>query len=145
VSPVRHTHAGFIENTRSKSVLFTAIDQLQQNFPKLKYFPSYEIVMDELRDYRFFADDLVHPNHLAKNRVWDYFKETFFSETTKSILVEITKLQQAVGHRAFFPESKEHYHFLKKTLQKVSDFQVKHPYINLQKERAALELHLSRF
>ena len=90
VSPVRHLKDGFIENNRSKSKLILAVHQIIRNqSKKCFYFPSYEILMDELRDYRFYSSDWIHPNKEAVNYIWDKFADTFFDQPTKEVLMEV--------------------------------------------------------
>lgn len=97
VSPVRHTKDGLIENNRSKSRLFELIANLEEKFP-LVYFPSYEIVVDELRDYRFFKADLVHPNEMAIDYVWEGIKDTFFESNTLQLTEEVERLRKWDKH-----------------------------------------------
>lgn len=134
VSPVRHLKDGTHENQLSKSVLLLAIDKLCSECDKIDYFPSYEIVMDELRDYRFYAEDMLHVNDIAVKYIWEKFKDTYFSQETNSIIDEWSKLALAIGHRPFNPQSGEYKHFLKQTLLKVEGFQRKYPYIYCEKE-----------
>ena len=129
VSPVRHLKDGFIENTQSKSHLIAAIHTLV-NEQDVSYFPSYEIMMDELRDYRFYAEDMIHPNKTAINYIWRKFIDTWFSEETKSIMKEIDEIQKGLLHRPFHEDSKLHQQFLLKLEQKKSSLQEKLPFIN---------------
>lgn len=99
VSPIRHKKDGFHENQLSKSTLLLAINELCKLYPNnCEYFPSYEIVMDELRDYRFYADDMMHPSATAINYIWKRFQETYFSEHTKQICSEFEKKQKQSQH-----------------------------------------------
>ena len=129
VSPVRHLKDGFIENTQSKSHLIAAIHTLV-NEQGVSYFPSYEIMMDELRDYRFYAEDMIHPNKTAINYIWRKFIDTWFSEETKSIMKEIDEIQKGLLHRPFHEDSKLHQQFLLKLEQKKSSLQERLPFIN---------------
>ena len=129
VSPVRHLKDGFIENTQSKSHLIAAIHTLV-NEQDVSYFPSYEIMMDELRDYRFYAEDMIHPNKTAINYIWRKFIDTWFSEETKSIMKEIDEIQKGLLHRPFHEDSKLHQQFLLKLEQKKSSLQERLPFIN---------------
>src|SRR5690606_41752639 len=91
VSPVRHLKDGFIENTQSKAHLITAIHKLLNQKPssanrQSHYFPSYELMMDELRDYRFYAEDMIHPNQTAINYIWEKFKMVWISEKTSNVM-----------------------------------------------------------
>lgn len=113
VSPVRHIKDGIIENNISKSHLFSLINQLEG-----EYFPSYEIVNDELRDYRFFKEDLVHPNELAINYVWDKFKVAFMDISTNLLMDEVYQVRKMQNHNVLYPESIESLKFNDKLLRK---------------------------
>ncbi len=119
VSPVRHLKDGFIENQRSKAVLLLAIDNLVTQYENCHYFPSYEIIMDDLRDYRFYTKDMLHPNAVAIDYIKEKFANSFFSSECKSIVAKIKDIQKAVEHKAFQPDAVAHQHFLKKTLEKI--------------------------
>ncbi|WP_047544953.1 GSCFA domain-containing protein [Psychroserpens sp. Hel_I_66] len=124
VSPVRHIKDGFVENMQSKSHLITAIHNVISDCSLSKaeaYFPSYEIMMDELRDYRFYNEDMLHPNNTAVNYIWDRFAEVWISEETKETMHTIEEIQKGMAHRSFNPNSEAHSSFLlhlndKKTL-----------------------------
>ena len=98
VSPVRHVKDGLISNNQSKSQLFVLIEKLKNDFPVL-YFPSYEIVIDGLRDYRFYKKDLIHPNEQAIDFVWSHFVKTYFSQENETLLNRIFKLRTAENHQ----------------------------------------------
>ena len=129
VSPIRHLKDGFIENTQSKSHLIAAIHTLV-NKQNVSYFPSYEIMMDELRDYRFYAEDMIHPNKTAINYIWGKFIDTWFSEETKSTMKEIDEIQKGILHRPFREDSEQHQQFLLKLEHKKSSLQERLPFIN---------------
>ena len=129
VSPVRHLKDGFIENTQSKSHLITAIHTVL-NEQNVSYFRSYEIMMDELRDYRFYAEDMIHPNKTAINYIWEKFAATWFSEETNSTMKEIDVIQKGILHRPFHENSEQHQQFLLKLAQKKSSLQERLPFIN---------------
>ena len=112
VSPVRHLKDGFVENTQSKAHLITAIHNIL-NEDNVSYFPSYEIMMDELRDYRFYAEDMVHPNKTAINYIWEKFVATWFSEEATLTMKEVEIIQKGISHRPFNPNSIQHQQFLK--------------------------------
>ena len=113
VSPVRHSKDGLIENNRSKARLI----QLCESFEH--YFPSYELVIDVLRDHRFFEKDLVHPNSQAIDFIWEHAKEFFFSEETGKLAMEVEKVNQMRGHRSIHPDSKASKEFTQKTVDKM--------------------------
>jgi len=98
VSPVRHVKDGLIKNNQSKSRLFLLLDKLKENFP-VAYFPAYEILIDALRDYRFYKKDLVHPNEQAIDVVWSHFIRTYYSDANTELLKRITKLKAAENHQ----------------------------------------------
>ena len=130
VSPVRHIKDGFIENQQSKAHLITALHQVIKSHENSFYFPSYEIMMDELRDYRFYKEDMIHPNKTAINYIWGKFMDTWFSEETKSTMKEIDEIQKGVLHRPFHEDSEPHQQFLLKLEQKKSSLQERLPFIN---------------
>lgn len=143
VSPIRHWSDGAHENQLSKSVLLLSIDKLQQLLDAIFYFPSYELLLDDLRDYRFYGEDMVHPNSLALKYIWEKFCATFFETYTIQIMTEWKKIAQAVEHKPFNKQSEEYQHFLKQTLLKLDAFQGKYPYIDCSKEYTLLKSKLS--
>lgn len=119
VSPIRHTREGLANNHLSKSLLRLLCHEMEQNIPQIHYFPAFEIMMDDLRDYRFYKSDLIHPNELAETYIWKCFTETFCSEETRSLNSEWEKLQRSLAHRPFNPGSTEHRDFLQKLLNRL--------------------------
>ncbi len=119
VSPVRHLKDGFVENSQSKAHLISAIHQLTDKKKRLYYFPSYEIMIDDLREYRFYNTDMIHPNETAINYIWEQFKQVWISENTSSIMKEIDTIQKGLAHKPFNPTSEQHQLFLKKLNQKI--------------------------
>jgi len=105
VSPVRHVKDGLVENNRSKSRLIELTHQLVESFDDVYYFPSYEILVDELRDYRFFANDLVHPNQQAIDYIWEYFKSKTMDVELNDLVKKVEKLKKSFLHRSLHPES----------------------------------------
>ncbi len=134
VSPVRHLKDGFVENQRSKAHLITAIHVLI-NSPSLKggreesYFPSYEIQMDELRDYRFYEADMVHPNKVAIDYIWEKFKDVWISPETYPILEKVDAIQKGLLHRPFNSDSEKHQLFLKSLGEKITYLQQGYPHM----------------
>ena len=112
VSPVRHLKDGFVENQLSKSHLLSAIHQVVEPRKQLYYFPSYEIMMDELRDYRFYAEDMIHPNTTAINYIWDKFEEVWLDDAVKPTMQEVDTLQKGMLHKPFAPNSQAHLQFI---------------------------------
>ena len=130
VSPVRHLKDGFTQNQQSKSHLITAIHQIIEPREKIHYFPSYEIMMDELREYRFYAEDMIHPNSTAINYIWERFYETWFSEDSKEIMKEVATIQNGLNHRPFNPNSELHLQFLANLQLKINSIGESYPFIH---------------
>ncbi|WP_299225063.1 GSCFA domain-containing protein [uncultured Psychroserpens sp.] len=129
VSPIRHVKDGFVENTLSKSHLITAIHQVVDSRHQLYYFPSYEIMMDELRDYRFYDEDMLHPNQTAINYIWNAFKKVWISSEAQLTMTEIDAIQKGLLHRPFNPNSEAHQAFLQKLTKKQVEIQSIHKHI----------------
>ncbi|MCK5781148.1 MAG: GSCFA domain-containing protein [Flavobacteriales bacterium] len=128
VSPVRHWADGAHNNNLSKSTLHLAVSQfLKEN--EHQYFPSYELVIDELRDYRFYGRDLVHPSDIATDYVWDKLLRNWISDNTQKDILEIEKVNSAAAHRPFNVESDAHQKFLNKILCNLDSLKIKHPYL----------------
>jgi lysophospholipase L1-like esterase len=126
VSPVRHSKDGLIENNRSKARLFELISALEQHF-STNYFPSYEIVIDELRDYRFFTKDLVHPNFLAIDFLWEIVKKSFFEPKTLELCEKGEKLRLLDQHKILHTNEKISENFLVEKQNKISRFLLENP------------------
>lgn len=137
ISPVRHLREGFIENNRSKATLIHAVHNLV-NESSILYFPAYELIIDDLRDYRFFAEDMAHPNYTATNYVWQKFIATSIDERSQEIMKEIAVINSAINHKPFNPLSEQHRKFKQAHLQKISALIQKHHYLNFDKEIAFL-------
>lgn len=127
VSPVRHIKDGFVENQRSKAHLLTAIHNT--SFNSHHYFPSYEILMDELRDYRFYAEDMLHPNATAIAYIWQRFKETWISEAAYPIMEAVNSIQKGLSHRPFYFTSENHLKFKAKLQEKITNLISQYPQI----------------
>ena len=123
VSPVRHTKDGMIENNVSKARLLDALYQLSLQDNHVEYFPSYELVLDDLRDYRFFKEDLIHPSKQAVDYIWERFSETYFEQSTQTIIQKINKVISAINHRPFNEESDNHQQFLVKTIALMNELE----------------------
>jgi hypothetical protein len=128
VSPIRHLKDGFVENTQSKSNLISAIHTILVD-TNVSYFPSYEIMMDELRDYRFYAEDMIHPNKTAINYIWEKFVDTRFSEESLPTMKEIEAIQKGILHRPFHEKSEQHQHFLEKIVKRKEKIKSQFPFI----------------
>jgi hypothetical protein len=141
ISPVRHLREGVIENNRSKAVLIQAVHQLVEKFENLYYFPAYELVIDDLRDYRFYAEDLVHPNYQATQYVWQKFTEACMSEETRGLMKEIAEINLAYQHKPFNALTSHHHKFLASYYTKTKSLQSKHPYLDFMQELAYFEIN----
>lgn len=128
VSPIRYAKYGFHGSALSKAVLLLAADRLASTYPDVvEYFPAYEIVNDELRDYRFYAEDMLHPSQQAVAYIWERFAEAFFSEDTRRFLEEWRPIKEALAHRPFRPDSDEYKEFLAATMRKAELLARKYP------------------
>jgi len=134
ISPVRHIRDGVIENNRSKARLIEAVHHMTNKFPGLYYFPAYELVIDVLRDYRFYDIDMVHPNYPATEFVMEKFNESFIDEQSQQLMEEIKKIVIARKHKAFQPDTNAHKTFLKTHLEKTKELQAKFSFLNLKEE-----------
>ena len=134
ISPVRHIRDGVIENNRSKARLIEAVHHLVNKFPGLYYFPAYELVIDVLRDYRFYDIDMVHPNYPATEFVMEKFKEGFIDEQSQELMEEIKKIVIARKHKPFQPQTNAHKTFLKSHLEKTKELQSKYSFLDLNDE-----------
>ncbi|MEI6595027.1 MAG: GSCFA domain-containing protein [Bacteroidota bacterium] len=135
VSPVRYFRDGLVENNHSKAILIQAVHELIREHKNLYFFPAYEIVMDELRDYRFFENDLVHPNDLAVGYVWERFCETMLDDETKNFVKSIDEILSAKNHRPFNPNTQKHLEFLNTYLTKTELLNKAFPFLNLEAEK----------
>ncbi len=132
VSPVRHLKDGFVENNRSKAHLISAIHSLVDG-KAVKYFPSYELVMDELRDYRYYARDMVHPNELAVDYVWERFKEVWIDVHSLPIMEAVAQVQKGLEHRPIHPGSENHKEFIQNLELKIADLKSDYPHMDFEK------------
>ncbi len=131
VSPVRHLKDGFIENQQSKAHLISAIHEVVEPKKQLFYFPSYEIMMDELRDYRFYAEDMIHPNQTAIDYIWEKFSENWISDSAKEVMNKVDSIQKRRSHKPFNPNSEKHKEFLIKLENDITALQTELPQLNL--------------
>ncbi|MCY1721150.1 GSCFA domain-containing protein [Prolixibacteraceae bacterium Z1-6] len=147
VSPIRHWKDGAIENQRSKATLLLAVEELVQLFAndKCAYFPSYEIVMDELRDYRFYAEDMLHLTDVAVNHIWEIFEESLIDRESKRVAKEIKKIVLAINHKPFNKRSAEYLNFLQKTAKMIAELEEKSLHFNLKLEKDYLNVQLKEF
>ncbi len=142
VSPIRHWKDGPVENQLSKSTLLLATSQLVGQFDQVEYFPSYEIVMDELRDYRFYASDMTHLNETALSHIWGKFAGGYFSDKTRSVVKKVEKVARGLEHRPYNPETQEHKTFLRGLLSQIQELLTTHQIDELRRDHEMLEEQL---
>ncbi|MBA4409604.1 MAG: GSCFA domain-containing protein [Bacteroidota bacterium] len=147
VSPIRHWKDGATENQLSKATLLLAIDQLIRGFGDqvCGYFPSYEIVMDELRDYRFYAEDMLHLSPVATDYIFERFRKVMISAESKEISKKILKLKKSVDHRPVNPKTLEYKEFIQANLLDINRLNDRFPFLDFSAERDHFELELARF
>jgi len=134
VSPVRHIRDGVVDNNRSKARLIEVVHQLVNKYDNLNYFPAYELIIDVLRDYRFFDTDLVHPNYMATEFVLEKFAASFIDEPTQKLMQEIKSLVTARKHKAFQPDTTAHQQFLRTYFEKAKMLKEKYSFLDLDEE-----------
>jgi hypothetical protein len=139
VSPVRHWKDGAHGNQLSKSVLLLAIDELESRFTNVSYFPSYELVMDELRDYRFYDEDMLHPSDTAVKFIWEKLNEVYFTDDTKRYVKEVEKIMKARNHRPFNPSGDNYKTLARNMLKKVGDLKKRFPGVELNEYESFFE------
>ncbi len=137
VSPIRYRKYGYHGSQLSKATLLLAVDKVQSSAPaplackarmfNVNYFPAYEIVNDELRDYRFYAEDMLHPSAQAVEYIWQRFSEVYLSDEAKAFIKEWQPLKAALHHKPFNPDSEEYRLFMDKTMLKITELQKKYP------------------
>lgn len=138
VSPVRHIRDGLVENQRSKAALLLAIDELSDRFPFVHYFPAYELLLDDLRDYRFYAADLIHPNEQAIDYIWDLFVQAFLDGPARDLLPAVAAVVRAAEHRPFRPDTEAFRQFVQQQLEKIKSFEQKFGFLNFEREKSLL-------
>jgi hypothetical protein len=134
ISPVRHIRDGVVDNNRSKARLIEVVHYMVNKYRAMHYFPAYELVIDVLRDYRFYDIDMVHPNYLATAFVLDKFGECCLDDESQQLMQEIKKITVARRHKAFQPATKAHHQFLSSNFEKTKKLQEKYPFLNLKEE-----------
>lgn len=134
VSPVRHWKDGAHGNQISKSILHLAVDAICEQHNNCSYFPSYELVLDDLRDYRFFADDLLHPNEQAVQYIWEKFSTAYFSNYTLNQINQIQKIKRAAAHRPLKPDTDEYRKFAESQLKKIEAMLAEYPNLGFDQE-----------
>ena len=135
VSPVRHLKDGLHGNQLSKATLLLAVDELCRRMPeRCVYFPAYEVLMDELRDYRFYAEDMAHPSKQAVDYVWERFVEHCTDEAAHAFMSEWSKVCRALEHRPFKPDSEQYRAFVRQNMLNIAELKEKYPYLEVQNE-----------
>ncbi|HRO41971.1 MAG TPA: GSCFA domain-containing protein [Flavipsychrobacter sp.] len=134
ISPVRHIREGVVDNNRSKARLIEAVHTLTEQYAQVHYFPAYEIVIDILRDYRFYDIDFVHPNYLATNFVWEKFTEACVDADAKKLLAQVQEIAIARAHRPRFPNTVAHKSFKESYKEKVFELMRQHPFLDFTDE-----------
>lgn len=145
VSPIRHLSDGAHDNQVSKATLLLAIEKLRRLFPcNTFYFPAYEIVLDELRDYRFFSEDMTHPSAVAVEYIWERFSDCFFNSATKELNREIENILKGISHRPFNPESAKYKEFIAATLNNINLLKERYSHIDFENETRQCNTLLNR-
>ena len=142
VSPIRHIKDGMIHNQRSKAALLLLAADLEAQLEYVHYFPAYELVMDDLRDYRFYDADMLHPTEVAIEYIWSYFQETLMAAPTRELLTHIEGITRASKHRPFHPQTEAHQAFIRQQLAKIEEIQLKHPALDFSREKQQFTKHL---
>jgi hypothetical protein len=145
VSPVRHIRDGVVANNRSKARLLEAVHQLCENDVSTYYFPAYELVIDVLRDYRFYDIDFVHPNYMATQFVWEQFMTACIAPDTQSLMEKVAALTIAQKHRSRFPQTNAHQNFLRECLKKIEQLKTTAPFLDFGKEEKYFESELLKY
>ena len=145
VSPIRHLRDGAHDNQKSKATLLLAIDRITEALPQnTAYFPSYEIMMDELRDYRFYADDMLHPSTKAIEYIWERFDKCYFNEATRLLNTRTAEIARGLAHRPFDPSATAYKQFITQLQQKIEAIEKEHPYIDFENEKRQCNTLLNR-
>lgn len=139
ISPVRHLRDGIVENSRSKARLIEAVHHLVNKFDRLHYFPAYELLIDVLRDYRFYDIDLAHPNYLGTEFVLDKFRESYIDPADHDLMDQVQQILTARKHKAFQPQTQAHRNFLQQFANKTKLLMENYPFLNLSEELAYFE------
>lgn len=139
VSPVRYIKNDFAENSYSKACLRVLAHDLCRKYSWISYFPAYEILMDDLRDYRFYASDRVHPSEEAVAYIWDCFSDTYFSRETRELNRQVEAVQSAAQHRPAFPQTEVYRNFCRQSMEKIGELTAQHPSLDFSEERMYFE------
>lgn len=143
ISPVRHTKEGIVENSLSKAKLISSLHETRALYENVEYFPAYEWIMDDLRDYRFYKDDLVHPNEMAIQYIWKKFSETYFNAATLNKMEITQKIERNMSHRPQNPKTIAYKEFLYKTLKQIESVESQFPKNSFHSEKVKLQTMMS--
>lgn len=132
VSPIRYAKYGYHGSQLSKATLLLAADRLVRERPECSYFPAYEIVNDELRDYRFYRPDMLHPSEQTVEYIWERFSEAYFSKEAKAFLERWRPIKEALGHKPFNPDSEEYKAFMRRTHEKLEQLRKDYPEMDMK-------------
>ncbi|MEM6378949.1 MAG: GSCFA domain-containing protein [Bacteroidota bacterium] len=138
VSPVRHLRDGMINNQLSKASLILTAHTLTKKLPNVFYFPAYEMLIDDLRDYRFYKSDMLHPSELAVDYIWSTFKQKYINASVTEKMEAIARILRAVNHRSLYPKSKAQQQFKAATLRQIEQLEQKYPDLSFLKEKQSL-------
>lgn len=136
ISPVRHIRDGVVDNNRSKARLIEAVHAIGNDVADTHYFPAYELIIDILRDYRFYDIDFVHPNYLATQFVWEHFVKACIDNASAKLMEQVHEIVRAFSHRTRFPETEAHKKFLETYRQKAEGLTRLYPFLDMNKELA---------
>ena len=136
VSPVRHLRAGAVANQRSKAVLVLACEAICRQLSFVHYFPAYELLLDDLRDYRFYAADMIHPSEVAVSYIREHFVETFCTPETRQLMDRIGKIRRAVQHRPFHRDTEEYRKFAETQRAAIARLKAEQPGLDFGEELA---------
>ncbi len=142
LSPIRHWKNGAVDNQLSKATLLVAIHELREKLENIHYFPAYELMMDDLRDYRFYESDMLHPNSTAIDYIWQQFRSVYFDGLTEKTMARVQKISNAQNHRPRNPTSAAHQRFLRQRLEQIGDLETMFPFLDFTEERAFFASHL---
>ncbi len=134
ISPVRHIRDGVVDNNRSKARLIEATHELCSRYEQAHYFPAYELVIDILRDHRYYDIDLVHPNYTATSYVWEHFTKACIAPEAQEVMWQVHEIMVARGHRTRFPDTEAHRKFKENYLAKTKALMEQHPEVDLSQE-----------
>lgn len=138
VSPIRHVRDTLIGNSKSKAILLNAIHHIIDHYDVCEYFPAYEIMIDDLRDYRYYEDDMIHPSSKAFGYIWELFSSTYITTASQEANKRIEKILKAVQHRPFRKGTSSHLAFIESTLNKIKELEQDYPNLDWRETKKHL-------